>query len=103
LTAYENITKGLNPDQVQTFTEYMTDINWNDAEAVETFGEQLKLMGLNIPESEIENFINLMKEAGNAFDKLDLEKITEQATSLQKMVRDINEGEQDRTFSAENF
>lgn len=78
-------------------------IDWQKTENWESLPETFEALGLSIPESELENFIELAKSVANAIETVDLEKLQEQMLSLQKIIKDIKSGEQGRAFSSEAY
>jgi uncharacterized protein YpuA (DUF1002 family) len=60
----------------------MTDIDWSNPDEIEEFRTQMKELGYNIPESEMNALIGQMQKAGNAAKELDFTKATEQIRNL---------------------
>lgn len=103
LTSFDSITKYLNTDQIQTFTQYLTDIDWSNSEEILEFSEQLEALKWNIPKDEFDNFIQLVESIGRSVKKVDLEKIAQQVTGLQSLSRDLKSGDKDHIFSSEEY
>jgi hypothetical protein len=60
-------------------------------------------MGINVPEDELNEYIELLKESAGAIKNIDLEKIREAAIELTNIKKNISSGDQGRSFSEEAF
>ena len=103
LGAYGEITKNMDPEEVELFTTYMNDIDWSDADQIREFQEQMAAAGMNIPVDQLEDFTDLMIEAGNATRKLTFEEAIENIKQIQSILSDMETGELERTFSKDQY
>ena len=78
-------------------------MDWENAEDWENLPATLEELGINIPEEQLEAFIAEAKEAANALEAIDLEKLAESIKSLGKIINKLQSGEQDRNFSADDY
>lgn len=103
LGAYTDITSKLSPEQLDIFSSYLVDMDWTSVEQIEEFQKQLKDMGINIPEDKMKHFTQLLKEAGNATQNLDFEKVVEQIRGAEKIISEILSDSENRRFSEEQY
>lgn len=103
VNTYDKIVAGLSSDQVEAFTNYMTDIDWSDTKQIEEFQQQMEKLGYSIPKDQFDNLIEQMREFGQATDDLNFEQVNTKIREIQTLVRDIQIGDQDRFFSEEEY
>ena len=81
----------------------LTSINWQDAAAIDKLPEQFKELGITIAATDMDNFIQNLKDTNHAITTIDLESVNEQLETTSKIVADIKSGEQGRTLSDEQY
>lgn len=111
--AGKDAARSLNDDLNQIFAaagensskvaNLLTSINWQDAAAIDKLPEQFKELGITIAATDMDNFIQNLKDINHAITTIDLEAVNEQLETTSKIVADIKSGEQDRTFSEEQY
>ena len=95
--------KGASEEELATIYEVLKKLNWNDALQWEQLDDQLKAMGISFNSVKLEDFIQDMIDLNNAVKNVDIGKLKESLVAVQKIIKDINTDEQNRTFSAEDY
>lgn len=95
--------KGASEEELATIYEVLKNLNWNDALQWEQLDDQLKAMGISFNSVKLEDFTQDMIDLNNAVKNVDIEKLKESLVAVQKIIKDINTDEQNRTFSAEDY
>jgi hypothetical protein len=76
-----------------SFMSALNALDWSSVESLESLPETLEAMGIAVPEDELENYIELLKESAGATRNIDLEKIKETAVELTNLKKSIAGGE----------
>ena len=95
--------KGASEEELATIYEVLKNLDWNDALQWEQLDDQLKAMGISFNSVKLEDFIQDMIDLNNAIKDVDIEKLKESLAAVQKIIKNINTDEQNRTFSAEDY
>ena len=95
--------KGASEEELATIYEVLKKLNWNDALQWEQLDDQLKAMGISFNSVKLEDFTQDMIDLNNAVKNVDIGKLKESLVAVQKIIKDINTDEQNRTFSAEDY
>ena len=95
--------KGASEEELATIYEVLKNLDWNDALQWEQLDDQLKAMGISFNSVKLEDFTQDMIDLNNAVKNVDIGKLKESLVAVQKIIKDINTDEQNRTFSAEDY
>lgn len=95
--------KGASEEELATIYEVLKKLDWNDALQWEQLDDQLKAMGISFNSVKLEDFTQDMIDLNNAVKNVDIGKLKESLVAVQKIIKDINTDEQNRTFSAEDY
>ena len=71
----------MDEEEANAFIRALTDIDWTDNGALNNLTSELKTLGVEIPDSEIKDFIKSLKETGTVMNKIPLEKLQENVRS----------------------
>jgi hypothetical protein len=74
----QRITRNLNTEDLNKFYANLMSFDWDSQDAWDEFSDTLIEVGINIPEEQLEAFVEQAKEAANAIKKFDLTKVTKQ-------------------------
>lgn len=104
LNSYNELFENSNLGQFQK-QQVETLISSFDFESrdISELGEELKELGFDIPDNEIDSFILQMGELGALTKKVDLEAVSEQIKNLNKIAYDIKNGDQDFNFDEDTM
>jgi hypothetical protein len=89
----------LNETDKTNFISALNALDWQSVESLESFPETLEAMGIAVPEDELENYIELLKESAGATRKIDLAKLRDAAVELTNLKSSMKGGNQGRSFS----
>lgn len=95
--------KGASEEELATIYEVLKNLDWKDALQWEQLDDQLKAMGISFNSVKLEDFTQDMIDLNNAVKNVDIGKLKESLVAVQKIIKDINTDEQNRTFSAEDY
>ena len=98
-----DVINTLNETDKTSFISALNALDWQNVESLESLPETLEQMGINVPDDELEEYIELLKESAGATRKIDLEKVRDTILELTNIKEDINNGNQGRSFSEEAY
>jgi hypothetical protein len=93
----------LNETDKTNFISALNALDWQSVESLESFPETLEAMGIAVPQDELENYIDLLKESAGATRKIDLAKLRDAAVELTNLKNSMKGGDQGRSFSEEAY
>lgn len=102
----EVMTNGMIPEEFQrTFLSQLSLLNWNDLDAVEGFAGDLKEMRIVVDQNNPawQTFIQHLKDGADSVRNIDLTSFIEQADKIGAITRKIESGDQERSFTKEEY
>ena len=96
-------TDSLSSEQKADFLFAMYDIDWSNKDEIAAFQKQMKELGYNIPETEMNELIKTMIGVGNATRKMNLDEVKETSKGVSKILSQLRSGEDKKTFSKEEY
>lgn len=101
---FNNIVKGLAPEQVDRFSSALLAIDWNSVGSIEDLKNNLYDMGVYIPQAELETFTDDIIKFNKASRAVDLNQLNAQLSSTQDLIEEISERERgERSFTKEEM
>lgn len=101
---FNNIVKGLAPEQVDRFSSALLAIDWNSVGSIEDLKNNLYDMGVYIPQAELESFTDDIIKFNKASRAVDLNQLNAQLSSTQDLIEEISERERgERSFTKEEM
>lgn len=100
---WNKLTAKLSQEQKDKLTEQLSAVDWSDSQAIDTFADSLKNMGLNIPTKDTDAFIAKLKEVAHSIEKVNFDKLLESIGTLQTLAQEIRSGARGREFTAEEY
>lgn len=100
----QEVTKDMNPEEVQSFVNQINSINWKDKDEIESFKNNLVELGFKI-DVESEAFKSLTEdliESAKAIKKVNIDSLNKKITSLASILDKINK-ESTRSFSDDEY
>ena len=86
------MTEGLNDDEVQSFYSALSGLDWSSIQSLDTFGTVLETLGVEIPTSELKGFVDELKGAAGAINKISFDAVMDQAKAIASVMRMLKEG-----------
>ena len=83
------ITNSMDDETAQKFVAALNGINWSSQSSIESFKNQLKEFGVSLPEEEVEDFIENMKDTTKAIDELTFEQLQEKLLGLKDVIDNV--------------
>ena len=99
----DDVIGTLNEIDKTNFLSALNALDWQSAESLESLPETLEQMGISVPNDELDEYIDLLKQSAGATRKIDIAKIRDAAVELMNLKGGISKGEQGRSFSAEAY
>lgn len=90
-------------DDADKLSEVLRGMNWNEAESWEELPDLLENMGIALPNTKLQEFIELVQDTGIVIDTVNFEKLNEQLTATNELIKSIRSGEQTRVFDQEGY
>lgn len=101
--SFGDLSKSLSDSEYNEAMSIINSIDWSDASAWEGLPETLRAAGINIPNGQLNDFIELAKDTAGAVEKIDLEALNKQLLSTQATIKSILEGSQGMQGFSEEF
>jgi hypothetical protein len=99
----QTILDDLNDSQKNSFLTALNGLDWTKVESIETLPETLEMLGISVPNEELDAYIDKLIESSGALRSIDLEKLKESAVTLTGLSKSIKESTQGRSFSEEAY
>lgn len=99
------ITKDMGSEEAEKFIGALNKIDWESASSIESFKQLLIEFGISIPEEEVEDFIENMKDTTRAIDELTFDQLQEKLLSLKDVIDNVTSKIEDdiATFTQEEM
>ena len=99
------ITKDMGSEEAEKFVGALNKINWESAASIESFKQLLIEFGISIPEEEVEDFIENMKDTTKAIDELTFDQLQEKLLGLKDVIDNVTSKIEDdiATFTQEEM
>lgn len=99
-----DIVDGWDAEKVEKFVNSLNGINWKSANALDTFKDTLKKLGISVPEKELDKLIKDIDNFAGSIRKINLEDILKELEKFGSLAAKIKSGEQGYTgWSKENM
>ena len=104
-TAIITALEKLLPDdsELESVLDAFSTVQWNSVEDLESFKETLSSMGIDVAESEFDEFLNTVQSGVEALTHIDFNTFNDQVKDLAKIIGEIRSGKKDRLFSEEEY
>lgn len=105
ISLFNSITKDMNPEEANRFTEALSQIDWTDTNDIDGLADTLKEMGFSaeIGSKEYEELIKNIKEGSNAINKFNLERFTKEIDGARAALADLFANSDKKSFSEEEY
>lgn len=103
MTSINNTLNGLTEEEKANVTELLSSLDWNDVDSINTFKDGLKDLGITISDEKVDRLTKDLIEFNHATQNIDISTVTENIKNVRKLIRDINSGEQTRTFDSGDY
>ena len=105
ISLFNSITKDMNPEEANRFTEALSQIDWTDTNDIDSLADTLKEMGFSaeIGSKEYEELIKNIKEGSNAINKFNLERFTKEIDGARAALADLFANSDKKSFSEEEY
>ena len=90
-------------DDADKLASILGTMNWSDSESWEKLPDQLEAMGVALPDTELQKFIELVQNTGVIVDTVNFDKLNTELESTNKLIKAIRSGEQDRIFDKTSY
>ena len=99
------ITKDMGSEEAEKFVGALNLIDWESAASIENFKQLLIEFGISIPEEEVEDFIENMKDTTKAIDELTFDQLQEKLLGLKDVINNVTSKIKDdiATFTQEEM
>lgn len=99
------ITKDMGSEEAEKFVGALNKIDWESAASIESFKQLLIEFGISIPEEEVEDFIENMKDTTKAIDELTFDQLQEKLLGLKDVIDNVTSKIEDdiTTFTQEEM
>ena len=99
------ITKDMGSEEAEKFVGALNKIDWESAASIESFKQLLIEFGISIPEEEVEDFIENMKDTTKAIDELTFDQLQEKLLGLKDVIDNVTSKIEDdiATFTQEEM
>lgn len=99
--SFDDVIKGMSPEEIQEFTSALNGIDWSDASQVEGLKEIIT--GFGVADEKAEDFVQTIINGMDRINVAPLEEIIENLDKTSAIAKKINTGDQERTFSKEDY
>ena len=86
------MTEGLSDDEAQSFYSALSGLDWSSIQSLDTFGTVLESLGVEIPTNELQGFVDELKNAAGAINKISFDTVISQAKTATDVLKLVNEG-----------
>jgi hypothetical protein len=83
----------MSEEELNKFMGQLNAMDWKNMDSWEELPDLLKEVGLSVPETELEKFIQIASDTAGAVKSIDLEALNEQMLGLQSLSSKIKSGE----------
>lgn len=99
------ITKDMGSEEAEKFVGALNLIDWESEASIESFKQLLIEFGISIPEEEVEDFIENMKDTTKAIDELTFDQLQEKLLGLKDVINNVTSKIKDdiATFTQEEM
>lgn len=99
------ITKDMGSEEAEKFVGALNLIDWESEASIESFKQLLIEFGISIPEEEVEDFIENMKDTTKAIDELTFDQLQEKLLGLKEVIDNVTSKIEDdiATFTQEEM
>lgn len=99
------ITEDMGSEEAEKFVGALNLIDWESEASIESFKQLLIEFGISIPEEEVEDFIENMKDTTKAIDELTFDQLQEKLLGLKDVIDNITSKIEDdiATFTQEEM
>ena len=99
------ITKDMGSEEAEKFVGALNLIGWESEASIESFKQLLIEFGISIPEEEVEDFIENMKDTTKAIDELTFDQLQEKLLGLKDVINNVTSKIEDdiATFTQEEM
>ena len=99
------ITKDMDSEEAEKFVGALNAIDWESTASIESFKQLLIEFGISIPEEEVEDFIENMKDTTKAIDELTFDQLQEKLLGLKDVIDNVTSKIEDdiATFTQEEM
>ena len=99
------ITEDMGSEEAEKFVGALNKIDWESAASIESFKQLLIEFGISIPEEEVEDFIENMKDTTKAIDELTFDQLQEKLLGLKDVIDNVTSKIEDdiATFTQEEM
>ena len=99
------ITKDMGSEEAEKFVGALNAIDWESTASIESFKQLLIEFGISIPEEEVEDFIENMKDTTKAIDELTFDQLQEKLLGLKDVIDNVTSKIKDdiATFTQEEM
>ena len=99
------ITKDMGSEEAEKFVGALNAIDWESTASIESFKQLLIEFGISIPEEEVEDFIENMKDTTKAIDELTFDQLQEKLLGLKDVIDNVTSKIEDdiATFTQEEM
>lgn len=101
--ALNNLASSMNDEELNKFMGQLNALDWKNMDSWEELPDLLKEVGLSVPDTELEKFIQVASDTAGAVKSIDLEALNEQMLNLQSLSSKIKSGEQGRNISSGDY
>ena len=105
ISLFNSITKDMNPEEANRFTEALSQIDWTDTNDIDSLADTLKEMGFSaeVGSKEYEELIKNIKEGSNAINKFNLERFTKEIDGARAALADLFANSDKKSFSEDEY
>ena len=99
------ITEDMGSEEAEKFVGALNLIDWESEASIESFKQLLIEFGISIPEEEVEDFIENMKDTTKAIDELTFDQLQEKLLGLKDVINNVTSKIEDdiATFTQEEM
>lgn len=99
------ITEDMGSEEAEKFVGALNLIDWESEASIESFKQLLIEFGISIPEEEVEDFIENMKDTTKAIDELTFDQLQEKLLGLKDVIDNVTSKIEDdiATFTQEEM
>ena len=105
IALFNSITKDMDSEEVNRFTEALSQIDWTDTNDIDSLADTLKEMGFSaqVGSEDYEKLIKKIKEGSNAINKFNLERFTKEMDGARAALADLFANSDKKSFSEEEY
>ena len=105
IALFNSITKDMDSEEVNRFTEALSQIDWTNTNDIDSLAGTLKEMGFSaqVGSEDYEKLIKKIKEGSNAINKFNLERFTKEMDGARAALADLFANSDKKSFSEEEY